>query len=236
MLDFFRPVPKRRRVKIKGKNGLIFRNLSKKSRFYFHLINLFFVGALSYFFYLYSPLLKSLFVFYFFAEKNELKHIALILDKDIKTEYTKNILEYEISIPKIMAESKVKTNISPYNIEDYMSILKDNVVAQARGTDIPGGGKGKMSYLFAHSTEANINMVRKNAVFYLLEKLEIGDEIFVNIEENSYRYLVYDSKIIEAKDLQYLKYKEEEEEIIILQTCWPLGTNWKRYLIFAKRG
>jgi LPXTG-site transpeptidase (sortase) family protein len=234
MLDFFRPVPKKRKVKIKGGNGIVFRNLSKKSKMSFHLFNFVFLISLAYFFYLYTPLIKSLTNFYIFTNNESAFEIKTVVEKE-EIQVVKEIFEYEINIPKIQATAKVKTKVSPYNVEEYMGVLKNNTVAQAKDSDTPGSGPGSMSYLFAHSTEANINMVRKNAVFYLLEKLEINDEVLINIEDKTYRYVVYDQKIVEAKELQYLNYREENEEIIIMQTCWPLGTNWKRYLVFAKR-
>jgi LPXTG-site transpeptidase (sortase) family protein len=234
MLDFFRPVPKKRKIKIKGKSGIVFRNLSKKSKMSFHFINVIFLLSLSYFLYLYLPLIKSLTVFYVFKDNQEIIKEETVTKKE-EIIVVKEIFEYEINIPKIQAKAKVKTNISPYNINEYMAVLKNNTVAQARGSDNPGSGAGSTTYLFAHSTEANISMVRKNAVFYLLEKLEINDEVFINIEDKTYKYLVYDKKIVESTELQYLQYKEEGEEIIIMQTCWPLGANWKRYLVFAKR-
>ncbi len=236
MLDFFRPVPKKRKVKIKGSNGIVFRNLSKKSKLSFYIVNFVFLISLWYFLYLYIPLIKSMATFYLSSDTtNYAENISLMEDKKEEILVVKEIFEYEINIPKIQAKAKVKTKVSPYNIDEYMAVLKNNTVAQAKGSDTPGSGAGSMSYLFAHSTEANINMVRKNAVFYLLEKLEIDDEVFVNIEDDTYRYVIYDKKIVEAKELQYLNYREENEEIIIMQTCWPLGTSWKRYLVFAKR-
>jgi LPXTG-site transpeptidase (sortase) family protein len=42
-------------------------------------------------------------------------------------------------------------------------------------------------------------------------------------------------KIIKPNQIEYLEYKEEDKEIVILQTCWPIGTNWQRLLVFAEK-
>ena len=42
-------------------------------------------------------------------------------------------------------------------------------------------------------------------------------------------------KIVTAKEFEYLTYSDSNKEVLILQTCWPIGTNWKRLLVFAQR-
>ena len=34
---------------------------------------------------------------------------------------------------------------------------------------------------------------------------------------------------------KYGVYYHPEKEILILQTCWPIGTDWKRLLVYATR-
>jgi LPXTG-site transpeptidase (sortase) family protein len=78
-------------------------------------------------------------------------------------------------------------------------------------------------------------MVRQNSVFYLLGELKTDDFVFIGFNGEIYKYKVYDQKIVGANDIEYLDYKEEGREVLILQTCWPIGTDWKRLLIFAGR-
>ncbi len=143
--------------------------------------------------------------------------------------------EFKISIPKIGAETDIQQDVSPNDKEEYLSVLKKNVVAQALGTALPGDGENKTMFLFAHSSEQGLVDARDNPVFYLLGKLESDDVILINYKGEIFTYKVYTKKIVGAKETTYLNYSEEGKEVLILQTCWPIGTNWQRLLVFAEK-
>lgn len=140
---------------------------------------------------------------------------------------------FSLIIPKIHAKGKVVSNVDPSDERGYMEALKVGV-AHAAGTQLPGDS-GNI-YMFAHSTDSPINIIRYNAVFYLLRELEMGDEIEVYYAGVKHRYIVIDKKIVEPTDVHYLTPTNgEDKEILILQTCWPPGTTLKRLLIFAEK-
>jgi LPXTG-site transpeptidase (sortase) family protein len=116
-----------------------------------------------------------------------------------------------------------------------MTILKKGVIAQAEGSAFPGDGNGKTMFFFAHSSEQGILDARENPVFYLLGNMEENDDILINYKGEIFTYKVYTKKITGAKEIYYLNYSENDKEVLILQTCWPIGTNWQRLLVFAKR-
>jgi len=58
--------------------------------------------------------------------------------------------------------------------------------------------------------------------------------ITVGFSGKIYKYRVYESKVVESKEVEYLDYRLADKEVLILQTCWPLGTDWKRLLVLAK--
>lgn len=138
--------------------------------------------------------------------------------------------EFSLIIPKIGLNSEIIVNVNPAEKKEYGSFLKKGVV-HAAGSYFPGQ-KGSI-YLFGHSTDYVWNLPRFNAVFYLLKELEEGDEINVFYQGKRYLYQVSSKKTVSASNLYYLKPKLGEEEIV-LQTCWPPGTNWKRLLVFAQ--
>lgn len=141
--------------------------------------------------------------------------------------------EFSILIPKLGANAKVFANISPLNKSEFLPVLQKGV-AHAKGTVFPGM-KGNI-YLFAHSTDNFWDAGRYNAVFYLLKDLVSGDEVIVFFENKRFNYKVTESKIVEPSDVSTLTQSQgEKEETLILQTCWPPGTTWKRLLVFAKR-
>ena len=138
--------------------------------------------------------------------------------------------DFSISIPKINAESKVIYNVDPFNEESYKTSLKEGV-AHAKDTGLPG--EGKRIYLFAHSTNSPLNFAQFNAVFYQLRELSEGDEISLYLNEKEYKYIVEKTVIVNATDTSWLIQKTSEEDLV-LQTCDPPGTTFRRLLVIAK--
>lgn len=229
MWDFFRLVPKKRIVKIKSKNGIIFHNPSGKKKYFFYVGTLIVLAAIGYLVYLYWPLARSIIAY---NSKNSRKNEIVDVKKEVETKVSNE--EFSIKIPKIGAFAMVKANVSPFDKNEYLPILEKDVVAQAKDTGLPGQ-KDKTVYLFAHSTREGIQGVRNNAVFYLLGELKNDDPIFLSYGGQVYAYKVYDQKVVNASEVEYLNYPSGGKETLILQTCWPLGTDWKRLLIFAER-
>lgn len=140
--------------------------------------------------------------------------------------------EFGIVIPKIFANVAITENVNPAEKAVYQQMLKEaGGVAHAAGSAVPG--EPGTVYIFGHSTDATINVERFNAVFYLLRKLEAGDEIIIYYQNKPYRYIVSEKKIVNPDDINDITNVENEERLV-LQTCWPPGTTWKRLLIIAK--
>jgi len=136
---------------------------------------------------------------------------------------------FSIVIPKIAANARIVENVNPADESEYLKQLKFGV-AHAAGTYLPG--QNGHIFLFAHSTDYVWNISTYNAVFYLLYKLDAGDEVDIFYEGKRHVYLVTDKKVVEPTDVQYLTNKTESEALT-LQTCWPPGTTLKRLLVFA---
>ncbi|MDD4938151.1 MAG: sortase [Candidatus Shapirobacteria bacterium] len=228
MIDFFKITPKKRSVKIGKKYGVLYSNPSKIKKIIFYIGSITILICIGYLGYLYQPLAQSLIV-YKFTPKNK-----IIIDNQ---EENNQIIDdgFFIIIPKISAKSDIVANVSPYNKEEYLEVLNKDKVAQSKTSSLPGMGLNNTTYIFAHSTQQSLNVVRKNSVFYLLDKLVTDDLIYIKYKGNFYKYKVYDKKVISYKEAEYLNYKDETKEVLILQTCWPIGTNWKRLLVFAER-
>jgi len=228
MINFFTITPKKRSVKIGKKYGILYSNPPKTKKIIFYFGTMVVLIGLVYLGYLYTPLVKSLIIYKVsFNKKN------ITIDEIKETKIVSN--DFSVLIPKINAKSNIIANVSPYNKDEYLSVLEKDQVAHSEISSLPGLGKNKTTYLFAHSTQQSLNMVRKNSVFYLLNELINGNSIYIKYNGNLYQYKVYDKKIISYKETEYLNYKDENREVLILQTCWPIGTNWKRLLIFAER-
>ncbi|MBP9687517.1 class E sortase [Candidatus Woesebacteria bacterium] len=136
---------------------------------------------------------------------------------------------FSLSIPKIYAYADIVDNVDVSNEVIYKDALTKGV-AHAQGTGYPG--ENKRIFLFAHSTDSLVNFSKYNAIFYDLRKLVVGDVIYIYYQDVKYTYEVTDRKIVSASDVSFLN--PEEGPTMILQTCDPPGTTWKRLLVFAR--
>lgn len=139
--------------------------------------------------------------------------------------------DFGLVIEKINANARIIPNVSPANEKEYLDALSKGV-AHDKGTHFPGE-KGNI-YLFSHSTDAPWNIVRFNAIFYLLRELERGDRIVIFYQNRRYDYVVFDKTIARPDDVSFLT-NHYDEEILTLQTCDPPGTTINRLIVRAKR-
>lgn len=166
---------------------------------------------------------------------NELKNMQYLLEaqttQNIQAEASKYGISsnFSIVIPKIDAKSQILANVDTSSEQEYFDALKKGV-AHARGTYFPG--QGKTIYLFAHSTDYVFNVSTYNAIFYLLRKLEIGDDVMIYFSDRKYIYRVSETIVTEPTDVTWLT-KDFGKEKLILQTCYPPGTRLKRLLVLA---
>ncbi len=138
--------------------------------------------------------------------------------------------EYGIVIEKINANARIVAQVNPANEQQYVAALGSGV-AEALGST-PPGQPGNL-YLFSHSTDAPWNIVRFNAIFYLLRELESGDRVIIFYQNKRYDYVVFDKKVVNPTDVSYLTNKYDSP-VLTLQTCDPPGTLLNRLIVRAK--
>lgn len=138
--------------------------------------------------------------------------------------------EYGIVIEKINANAKVIPNVNPAIERDYMAALAQGV-AEAQGSTKPGEN-GNL-YIFSHSTDAPWNIVRFNAVFYLLRELNEGDRITLFYQNRRYDYIVFNKTVARGDDISFLL-NRYDKPVLTLQTCDPPGTILNRMVVRAK--
>lgn len=146
--------------------------------------------------------------------------------KGITSKYTVD----GITIPAVFIDEPVIYNVDPNNRALYLTALQHGI-AHASSTAFPGSGG--IGYYFAHSSAPAL-VQKYNAVFYLLGKLNRGDEIYIWHQGNKYIYRVNDIQITEPSDVSFL-HRQYPTETIVLQTCWPPGTTIQRLLVFGQR-
>lgn len=138
---------------------------------------------------------------------------------------------FSVVIPKIGANAKVLPNVNAGNRDEYLQALQKGV-AHTLGTAFPG--EGGHIFLFAHSTDYFWNVGNYNAVFYLLYKLEKGDEINIIYQGKRYVYKTISTQVVDPSQVEFIR-RKSNREFLTLQTCWPPGTTLQRLLLFAAR-
>lgn len=137
--------------------------------------------------------------------------------------------DFGIVVPKIGANAKVVANVDPNNEKEYQWALTKGV-AHAKGTVFPG--QFGNVFIFAHSAGNFYEANQFNAVFYLLDKMEKGDDIFLFYHGEKFQYQVTDKKIVDATAVEYFK-NHGKDKTVTLMTCWPAGTTLKRLIVIA---
>lgn len=138
--------------------------------------------------------------------------------------------DFSIVIPKINVNAAIIQDVDPYSSFEYQRQLAKGV-AHAAGTALPD--EERSMFLFAHASGDILMARRYNSVFYLLNKLEAGDQLLIYYRGAPYHYQVLSSKEVAPDAIAYLENNDESD--LILMTCTPPGTTWRRLLVFADK-
>ncbi len=234
IIGFFNPKLVNKSIKPKkGKKHVLFYNPTPKRAFVFGFGSMLFIGSIVYLGYIYFPLGKAYYEYKFttHSPKSQKEINEIISDPTFK-DVMENQVDFEdfyIYVPKIDASARVYPNVSAVNKEIYLPVLQKGV-AHLKGSNFPN--EGESIFLFAHSTNSPFNAIRYNAVFMLLNELNENDQIIIFFNGEKHIYNVFDKKVVNSDSIEYLNWTNNKETLI-LQTCWPPGTTWKRLLVFA---
>jgi len=166
---------------------------------------------------------------YFPLAKNEVEYQLNKTKRQKIEEIIPLSREFGIVIPKLVINVKVIKNVNPYDTNIYQKALTQGV-AHAEGTSLPG--EGGNIFIFSHSSENFYEAVRYNSIFYLLPKLELGDTITLYYNNNRFDYHVSEKKVVDPGDIKYLNANSEKPQLTLM-TCYPPGTNLKRFIVVA---
>lgn len=138
--------------------------------------------------------------------------------------------DYGMVIEKINANAKVLAGVDPGNEAEYVKALAQGV-AEAKGSTKPGEA-GNL-FIFSHSADAPWNIIRFNAIFYLLRELNPGDRVIIFYAGRRYDYLVFDKTVTDPGDVSFLN-NRYDAPVLTLQTCDPPGTLLRRLIVRAR--
>ena len=137
--------------------------------------------------------------------------------------------DFSLIVPSVGINAPIVAGVNPVSKAGYLQALKQGV-AHASTSFYPD--ENGTVYLFSHSTNYEWFIKNLNAVFYYLKNIEPGQLVVVMYRGNRYTYKIREKQIISAKEISYLV-PQTGSRNLILQTCWPPGSTWKRMLIFA---
>lgn len=92
------------------------------------------------------------------------------------------------------------------------------------------GQNGKI-LVYGHSSSYPWDTSEFTKIFRQINKLTVGDKVYINYHGTLYVYQVTFKQTVDAKDTS--AYNQEGKEELILYTCWPPDSVKQRYLVHA---
>ncbi len=142
---------------------------------------------------------------------------------------TPEVANNHIAIPVLDINAPVTFGVNNISKEVESNLINGPI--QINGTSLPGQ-TGNV-YITGHSSNYVWIKSDYNSIFAILDKLVIGDMIYVNYNNVVYVYQVFDTKIVLPSDTNVLKATSDSR--LTLVTCWPVGTSLKRIVISANQ-
>ncbi len=87
--------------------------------------------------------------------------------------------------------------------------------------------------ILGHSAPPGWPKIKHDTVFSNLDKLKFGQEIYLNLDNKKYTYIVRDTKIID-KGQEIENSLTNNTNVIMLVSCYPPGKDYKRIVVFAE--
>ena len=101
-------------------------------------------------------------------------------------------------------------------------------VGHIEETSLPVGGTSTLSVLTGHTG------LPTSELFTKLDRLEVGDVFYIHVLNQTLKYEIYETEVIEPEDISKLTI-EEERDLVTLVTCTPYGVNTHRLLVKGER-
>lgn len=139
------------------------------------------------------------------------------------------ISDNHILIPKINVDSPINWNV--INTEPNVQKALETGVAGLSGTAVPG--ESGNVFITGHSSNYFWAKGRYKNIFSLLNKLVVGDLIYVKYKNKLYIYRASNVKVVKPTDISVLS--KGDKSVLTLMTCTPVGTSLNRLIITAEQ-
>lgn len=101
-------------------------------------------------------------------------------------------------------------------------------IGHIHGSSLPVGGDSTYSILTGHRG------LPSQKFFSDLDQMKVGDKFYVHILNETIAYKVYDIKVIEPHEVEFLRI-QDGKDLMTLVTCTPYGVNTHRLLVMGER-
>lgn len=133
------------------------------------------------------------------------------------------VSSYWLSIPKLNIDSAL---VSTTNDDLFKNLVHYS------GSSLPG--EFGNAVIFGHSTLPQLfNPKNYKTIFSTLHTLKVGDELVIDVDGVTYKYSIFEIKVIDPQDISVLEQKYDNSYVTVI-TCTPPGTYWKRLVIRGK--
>ncbi len=129
-----------------------------------------------------------------------------------------------ISISRLNVKAPI---VEPVSVAEnkILASLKSGVVLYP-GSAVPG--QLGTTVIIGHSS-STFPFTKYSGIFAGLNKLAVGDMVYINYEGRGYTYIIKDKKIGSSVELASSNVSGD----LILASCWPIGTDKNRIIITA---
>ncbi|MDD5606165.1 MAG: sortase [Patescibacteria group bacterium] len=101
------------------------------------------------------------------------------------------------------------------------------------GTALPG--QTGNAFYFGHSSDFAYKPGEYKTVFALLPQVAVGDVVEVSDARGRvYSYEIYNTMVVSPTQIEVLGQGDGNERLLTLQTSYPVGTAFKRFIVQAK--
>jgi len=138
-----------------------------------------------------------------------------------------------LTISKIGVSAPIVFNV-PNTTNDIYKNLENGVV---HSSDTPKPGEGGVSVILGHSSAYPWYKGAYGSVFAILGKLKVGDTFSVTYEDGrTFNYSVKELIIFSPfkSNDQLSTIEKNSKNSLVLLSCWPIGTNYKRIAVYAE--
>lgn len=143
--------------------------------------------------------------------------------------------EPKLIIPKINVDVPVVYGVGA-DEKSQMAAMQHGVAHWPGGDQAKSvPGQAGNTVIAGHSSNDLFEASEYKFVFAQVEKLEKGDKIFAHYQGKRYTYLVTRKDIIKPVGEWQNIITQTDKPMLVLVTCWPLGTAQKRLLVTAEQ-